>query len=131
VQRVSHETLSKLCCFVFVLLVPPVIQDDISGNVSAVANSMLTLSCPATGTPPPHISWFKDRYPLSGNEVGVRVLPGGSLQLDHVQFSDAGQYTCVAENAAGNASKDFDVQVFRELLYRPTEIQLKRAQNKL
>jgi len=94
---------------------PPFISDDIPHNVSVVENNRVTMPCPASGTPAPRISWFKDGYPLSENEIGVRILPGGSLQLDHAQSSDAGQYTCRAENVAGNTSKDFDLQVFRKL----------------
>jgi len=93
---------------------PPHISDDVPGNVSVVEGSTVTVQCPAEGRPTPHISWLKDEYPLSGNEIGVRILADGSLQLDHAEASDAGRYTCLAQNVAGNTSKDFDLQVFCE-----------------
>ena len=101
-------------CIRVTITEPPFIPDDVRCNVSVVENNRLTLPCPAEGTPTPRISWLKDGYPLSGHEVGVRVLPDGSLQLDHVQAGDAGQYTCVAENVAGNTTKDFHLRVFRK-----------------
>ena len=90
----------------------PHISDDVAGNVSVVEGNRVTIPCPAVGTPTPRISWFKDGYLLGGNEIGVRLLPDGSLQLDEAETSDAGQYTCLAQNVAGNTSKDFDLQVF-------------------
>jgi len=96
-----------------VLTEPPYISDKVASNVSVVEGNSVTMPCPAKGTPTPRVSWFnKDGYQLTGNEIGIRVLPGGSLQLDHAEASDVGQYTCLAQNIVGNTSKDFHLQVF-------------------
>ena len=91
---------------------PPLIPDDRPGNVSVVQNGRVTLPCPAEGTPAPRISWHKDGRPLSATDARVRLLADGALQIDHAELADAGQYTCHAQNVAGNTSKDFDLQVF-------------------
>lgn len=70
------------------------------------------MQCPAKGTPTPEISWFRDGIPLTGNELGARIMPDGTLALDHVQATEAGRYTCLAENAAGNSSHDINLHVY-------------------
>jgi len=97
---------------------PPYISDNRPSNVSVLENSGMTLPCPAVGTPTPHVNWYKDGYPLTGADVGVRVRPDGALRLDQAQSSDAGLYTCHAQNVAGNTSKDFDVQVLCEFSFQ-------------
>ena len=101
---------------------PPHIPDDIPRDVSVLENSRITIPCPARGTPSPRISWSKDGYQLGGNEIGIRILADGSLQLDRAQSSDAGQYTCFADNLAGNASKNFELHVFCKLLAYPEAV---------
>lgn len=52
------------------------------------------LTCVATGSPEPTLTWTKDgtRYPVS---------PEGSLNLRKVGLDDEGTFTCTATNAAG------------------------------
>ena len=89
-------------------------EDGAASNVSVVENGRITLACPAEGTPTPRVSWyFKDQGPLTDatSDGGVRVLPDGALQIERARVADAGPYTCLAQNVAGNASKHFDVHV--------------------
>ena len=89
-------------------------EDGAASNVSVVENGRITLACPAEGTPTPRVSWyFKDQGPLTDatSDGRVSVLPDGALQIERARVSDAGPYTCLAQNVAGNASKHFDVHV--------------------
>lgn len=46
------------------------------------------------------------------NENGpVRSLGGRSLRLMHAAVEDAGRYTCIVSNSAGEERKNFDIDV--------------------
>lgn len=66
-----------------------------------------------TGTPTPDVSWFKDDQPITDNskfEV-KRLGDNCKLVIKDAQPSDAGIYSCIAENPDGKANSDFKVQV--------------------
>lgn len=47
--------------------------------------------------------------------VSCQVLSGGRvLSLSSAQVSDTGRYTCVAVNAGGEQSKEYDLHVYGE-----------------
>uniref|UniRef100_A0AAV2L311 Ig-like domain-containing protein n=1 Tax=Knipowitschia caucasica TaxID=637954 RepID=A0AAV2L311_KNICA len=62
------------------------------------------LPCVAHGSPQPELSWSKDgrTYPVS---------PDGSLLFRKVSLEDQGSYTCTAENRAGRAQAQVQLQV--------------------
>uniref|UniRef100_A0A8C6YIL3 Hemicentin 1 n=1 Tax=Nothoprocta perdicaria TaxID=30464 RepID=A0A8C6YIL3_NOTPE len=93
--------------------VPPSITGDlqIPENISIVEKNPISLTCEASGIPLPLITWLKNGWPVTANS-SVRILSGGrTLRLTHTSVEDAGQYTCVVTNAAGEARKDFDLSV--------------------
>jgi Immunoglobulin I-set domain len=81
-------------------------------NASIVEKNKVVLQCPARGTPLPKIRWYKNGNPLSGNEIGERVMADGSLQLEHAHANNTGRYTCIAENVAGNVSHTIELIVY-------------------
>ncbi|XP_012862831.2 hemicentin-2 [Echinops telfairi] len=94
------------------LPVPPSIREDgRKTNVSGMAGQSLTLDCDAKGFPAPEIEWLKDGQLIP--EAGSHHLPDGarSLHFPRVQESDAGLYSCRAQNQAGTAQKDFELLV--------------------
>ncbi|XP_061739556.1 hemicentin-1 [Nerophis ophidion] len=92
--------------------VPPTILGLNPENVTVVVNNFASLSCEATGFPPPSLSWFNDRGPIQGN-TNALIMPGGrTLQIMKAKVSDGGKYTCVAINAAGEAYKSIYLTVF-------------------
>nr|XP_061831771.1 hemicentin-1-like isoform X1 [Nerophis lumbriciformis] len=92
--------------------VPPTILGLNPENVTVVVNNFASLSCEATGFPPPTLSWFNDRGPIQGN-TNALIMPGGrTLQIMKAKVSDGGKYTCVAMNAAGEAYKSIYLTVF-------------------
>ncbi|CAJ1060969.1 hemicentin-1 [Xyrichtys novacula] len=93
--------------------VPPSIigQVDLPENVSVVVKNPVALSCEASGIPLPAITWLKDGRPIKASS-SVRVLSGGrSLRLMHAAVEDAGRYTCIVSNVAGEERKNFDLDI--------------------
>ncbi|KAK2835266.1 hypothetical protein Q5P01_015750 [Channa striata] len=85
--------------------VPPTLIGFSAENVTVVVNNFVSLSCEATGFPPPTLTWLNDRGPIQGNP-NVLIMPGGrTVQILKAKLSDGGKYTCVAMNAAGEAYK--------------------------
>ena len=57
--------------------------------------------CTAGGNPPPRIEWrFNGRKLLSGSKHLIK--DGGELIIKELNYSDAGQYICVATNILGS-----------------------------
>lgn len=94
---------------------PPSIEAPTGvSNVWVILNEPLTLECPAEGVPPPNITWFKH-----GQEIrpygshGLRLVDNGyKLLVVSAQLLDAGDYECIVQNAAGNASLQYQVNVY-------------------
>ncbi|XP_053737549.1 hemicentin-1 isoform X1 [Synchiropus splendidus] len=94
------------------VLVPPAIYGFNPENVTVVVNNFVSLSCEATGFPPPTLSWLNDRGPIQANANAV-IMPGGrTLQILKAKVSDGGKYICVAMNPAGEAYKQIYLTVF-------------------
>uniref|UniRef100_A0A3Q2YR82 Hemicentin 1 n=1 Tax=Hippocampus comes TaxID=109280 RepID=A0A3Q2YR82_HIPCM len=91
---------------------PPTIIGEVQlpENVSVVVKNPVALSCEASGIPLPAITWLKDGRPIRGTS-SVRVLSGRSLRLMHAAVEDAGRYSCIASNSAGEENKNFDLAV--------------------
>nr|XP_061790885.1 hemicentin-1-like [Nerophis lumbriciformis] len=92
--------------------VPPTILGLSHENVTVVVNNFVSMSCEATGFPPPTLSWLNDRGPIQAN-TNALIMPGGrTLQILKAKVSDGGKYICVAMNAAGETSKNIYLTVF-------------------
>ncbi|XP_069890339.1 hemicentin-1 [Dipodomys merriami] len=92
---------------------PPTIIGDhgVPENISVVEKNSVSLTCEASGIPLPSITWLKDGWPVSLGS-SVRILSGGRmLRLMQARVEDAGQYTCVVRNAAGEERKIFGLSV--------------------
>ncbi|XP_068563703.1 hemicentin-1 [Cebidichthys violaceus] len=93
--------------------VPPTIIGLSPETVTVVVNNFVSLSCEATGFPPPTLSWLNDRGPIQANTNHALIMPGGrTLQILKAKVSDGGKYSCVAINAAGEAYKHIYLTVF-------------------
>ncbi|TRZ02412.1 hypothetical protein DNTS_034467 [Danionella cerebrum] len=115
--------------------VPPSIigQTHVPENVSVVVKNPVVLTCEASGMPPPAITWLKDNQPISRSS-SVRVISGGrGLRLMHAATEDAGKYTCIVSNSAGEERKSFDLNVMvpPSIVNEGTveDVKVKEAQN--
>ncbi|KAH6928079.1 hypothetical protein HPB50_011606 [Hyalomma asiaticum] len=66
-------------------------------DLSAVRGSNLTAHCKASGSPPPKISWTRTK----DGETTLLKAEDGLLFIHNVRVSDAGTYSCKAENGVG------------------------------
>ena len=71
-------------------------------NKTATEGDNVTLSCNASGIPPPMVSWIK----ADGQRIDV-----SELVLTHINRSEAGEYRCEASNECGNASETATIDV--------------------
>ena len=63
----------------------------------------MTLSCNASGTPQPMVSWIKVDSHVRFNT--------SDLVLTNINRSESGQYRCEASNKCGNASETATIEV--------------------
>ncbi|XP_055255516.1 hemicentin-2 isoform X3 [Moschus berezovskii] len=95
------------------VLVPPELIGDLDPltNVTATLHSPLSLFCEATGIPPPGVHWFRGEEPVSPGENTYLLAGGWMLKLTRAQEQDRGLYSCLASNEAGEARRNFSVEV--------------------
>ena len=80
------------------VMVPAVVRAD-SPRVTVVEGGEAVLSCSATGSPPPSVRW-------TGPRGGQRAANTSVLRLQRVSRTEAGLFTCTAENGAGYQAED-------------------------
>lgn len=71
-------------------------------NVKVAVGESATIECsPPKGHPEPTVKWKKNNDYLTLSNNRIQITDAGSLVIANVHQSDAGRYTCVAENMAG------------------------------
>ncbi|XP_075384531.1 hemicentin-1 isoform X2 [Tenrec ecaudatus] len=93
--------------------VPPSIEGPGEEAVVETSSNPVTLTCDATGIPPPAITWLKNHKPIENSgSLEVHILSGGSkLQIARSRLSDSGNYTCIASNIEGKTQKRYIVSI--------------------
>ncbi|XP_038601048.1 LOW QUALITY PROTEIN: hemicentin-2 [Tachyglossus aculeatus] len=108
--RAENEAGEASKRFWLSVMEPPHIKDsDQSPEVSLVPSALLELVCDAMGIPTPNVTWQKDGQSLPRPENVLRN--GRVLRIEGVQVEDAGLYTCLAVNPAGEDGKSFWVRI--------------------
>ena len=79
----------------------PVTQYVSPTHVSAFRGQNLELHCIYGGTPLPDVVWRRFKSPLYGSRYTF-LNYGKTLQINDVQFEDAGDYVCHASNGIGS-----------------------------
>ncbi|XP_072488817.1 hemicentin-2 isoform X3 [Notamacropus eugenii] len=105
------------------VLVPPTIEQGAngSGNLTSVPGELVTMACPARGSPPIQINWLKDGLPMPLSQRTHLHSSGRTLRISQVQVADAGTFTCVASSPAGVAEKTFSLQIHVPPVLEPSE----------
>lgn len=74
----------------------------------------IKFDCAANGHPKPHIAWrFNNERILLNERISIRH--NGSIFIEDIQESDAGQYTCLAENIHGKVNATAALEVMGKL----------------
>ncbi|KAK7084982.1 Hemicentin-1 [Halocaridina rubra] len=81
--------------------VPPVIMYA-PEEMTVLELNAVTLSCVAEGDPAPATTWIKEGHSVHSSDR-VHLMENGSLVIDSLQASDAGEYKCIVSNDAGAA----------------------------
>ncbi|KAF6203181.1 hypothetical protein GE061_003598 [Apolygus lucorum] len=83
--------------------VPPPIIEVGPANQTLPLHSVTTLPCQASGDPKPRVKWLKNGSALSPRNR-VTIFDNGTLQIDDLESSDSGLYTCTAISESGESS---------------------------
>nr|XP_054769474.1 hemicentin-1-like [Lytechinus pictus] len=93
------------------IIVPPIILDG-QIQYTVVTGQAITLHCPASGTPPPTITWSREGVPIPLNDPHYDVDDiAGTLTMYGVEPTDFGTYKCVVQNEGGSVTKDINLSV--------------------
>ncbi|KAM4020614.1 hemicentin-2 [Anomaloglossus baeobatrachus] len=95
-----------------ILTPPSVWASNETTSVATLLHGSVELKCEAKGSPPPSITWYKDRRPIVSSPRATYQDGGRSLRLSRAQLSDAGSYTCRANNQAGSTEKAYLLEVY-------------------
>ena len=97
--KMAFLSLVNSCCIVLVASSIQPIEKRI-----AMEGDYLTVSCNASGIPPPMVSWIK----VGGGNI---IANGSELMFTNINRSEAGEYRCEASNECGTASETATIEV--------------------
>lgn len=101
------------------LMRPPLVISHLKSR-SAPKGSTVKLTCTISG-PGITVRWFKDGDPIEKNPRHTFKVSEGllSLEMKDVEFSDAGEYSCIIKNKNGETSTSTSVQVYENIESKP------------
>ncbi|XP_067083733.1 hemicentin-1 [Osmerus mordax] len=76
-----------------------------------VANSQVLIPCPAQGSPPAKVRWFRNGLEIHADQSELSVTADSSLLIGSASASHSGDYKCVATNEAGSAERKARLKV--------------------
>ena len=96
---------------------------DVFSTTEVTYDGLLSLSCRATATPRPDISWYYkdnilmsgvDSVMISGTEMGERILES-TMMIMSLFIDRSGSYSCHAENVVDSVTSTVEVIIYCEL----------------
>ncbi|XP_059160211.1 neuroglian-like isoform X2 [Physella acuta] len=104
---------------------PTIVQHPQSVRVAE--GQPFEMVCQITGKPDPIITWYKDDFQITGGRYVIKS--SGSLYVPVAVLSDAGEYTCHAQNVKGEERSTGSVIVRRKTLIevKPLDIEVQRG----
>ena len=92
--------------------VPPTITKTGVTSQMTIEGESVVFRCPAQGVPAPLITWTLDGMPLTDGGHHVIQQAGRVLVVNGANRDDAGVYVCRAQNAAGHADQQYNLDVY-------------------
>uniref|UniRef100_A0A8C3S4R7 Leucine rich repeat and fibronectin type III domain containing 3 n=1 Tax=Chelydra serpentina TaxID=8475 RepID=A0A8C3S4R7_CHESE len=89
---------------------PPVITRH-TGRLAVAEGQAASLRCRGAGDPEPAVHWLSPQGKLVANGSRTLAYENGSLEILVAALQDAGAFTCVASNAAGEATASVELRV--------------------
>ena len=89
----------------FYLSEAPLINISVRGKYY-IEGSPVTITCEASGKPLPHVAWIRNGVPKRLKKKTA------SLKFGNISRTDAGQYTCQANNSVEVTSIDTTIVVY-------------------
>ncbi|XP_055000526.1 leucine-rich repeat and fibronectin type-III domain-containing protein 2 [Sorex araneus] len=89
---------------------PPLITQH-THKLLVLEGQAATLKCKAIGDPSPLIHWVAPDDRLVGNSSRTAVYDNGTLDILITTSQDSGAFTCIAANAAGEATATVEVSI--------------------
>ncbi|KAJ2945136.1 hypothetical protein O0L34_g9197 [Tuta absoluta] len=71
----------------------------------------VTLSCEASGIPPPLVTWRKDNHPV-GYSKNVYLTDASDLVIENATVDDSGLFTCNATSVLGYSQRNVTLTVY-------------------
>uniref|UniRef100_A0A8C5RMZ0 Leucine rich repeat and fibronectin type III domain containing 1 n=1 Tax=Laticauda laticaudata TaxID=8630 RepID=A0A8C5RMZ0_LATLA len=88
---------------------PPLITRQYSSKAFIMEGQGVSLKCKAVGDPEPSIHWIAPDGKLIHNTTRATIYENGTLDIFITTLKDNGIFTCIASNAAGEATAPVDV----------------------
>ena len=91
-------------------------------SVEVLVTREVSLSCSATGVPPPAITWLKEGVSISNTTANITFQQLGTstttsiLTLHNTSLTDAANYTCMANNTLATDLSDQSTKAFITVL---------------
>ena len=82
----------------------------IGGRLDAPAGTLVSISCPVSGSPKPNIKWLFNGKVIYETKM-TSDSEAASYTISKLRLKDAGVYTCLAENVLGSHKASTYIEV--------------------
>ncbi|XP_077174624.1 leucine-rich repeat and fibronectin type III domain-containing protein 1 [Paroedura picta] len=90
---------------------PPLITRQYSSKAFIMEGQGVSLKCKAVGDPEPSIHWIAPDGKLIHNTTRTTLFDNGTLEVLITTLKDNGIFTCIASNAAGEATAPVEIYI--------------------
>ncbi|KAK1154510.1 leucine-rich repeat and fibronectin type III domain-containing protein 1-like [Acipenser oxyrinchus oxyrinchus] len=90
---------------------PPLITRHHASKAYVMEGQGVTLKCKAVGDPEPSIHWISPDGKLIHNTSRTILFDNGTLDIFITTLKDSGSFSCIASNAAGEATAPVEVNI--------------------
>ncbi|XP_075042900.1 leucine-rich repeat and fibronectin type III domain-containing protein 1 isoform X3 [Mixophyes fleayi] len=90
---------------------PPLITRHYASKTFVMEGQSVSLKCKAVGDPEPSVHWIGPDGKLIHNTTRIVVHDNGTLDIMITTLKDSGSFTCIASNAAGEATAPVELAI--------------------